>query len=394
MGRDMVYITDNYVSPTLGGIDRITYVMAELLHTSYGYQCYSVHALAAKEVLLEDAVFSNRHQWISKQEFISYIQQIGECIIVLQSPCALAKEVFEAKACLPKAKLVNVFHGTPGFETVPLKWNIIAYRLLHRIDWKWTLKQSVIQLGMMSFLKKYFAQKLQEKYARPYAAADKMVVLAQGIIQQYKSLAPTDEVQFEVIPNVLSFDDTSVQESKYRNKEVLVVARLDDWHKRISDVLKIWALVQKQEQYEDWTLRIVGDGIDRPFYEDYVRRHHIRNILFEGRQDPLKYYRQASVFMMTSACEGLPMTILEAQQNGCVPVVFDTFASLQDVVKDGRNGFIVSEGNFDQYVARLTQLMNDTALCKQMGENARIDCQRFAPLKVAEKWNQLFTKLA
>ena len=97
--------------------------------------------------------------------------------------------------------------------------------------------------------------------------------------------------------------------------------------------------------------------------------------------------------MMTSAFEGLPMTILEAQQNRCVPVVFDTFASLPDVVSNGRNGFVIPEGDVDQYVARLTQLMNDESLCKEMGENALIDCQRFAPQKVAEQWNSLFNEL-
>ena len=389
----LVYVTDNCVSPTLGGIDRISYVMAELLHTRYGYTCYSVHAWAAKDIPAKDTVFADIHRWINQEEFVSYIRGIGPCIIVVQSPCSVAKEVFEAKALLPDVRIVNVFHGTPGFEIVPLRWPVIMYRLLHGIDIKWTLKQMIIQSGMSILPKRIFAKMLLEKYARPYHAADKMVVLSDGIIKQYQSIAPTQDIPFAVIPNMLSFENPPIPNDKYKCKEVLVVARLDDWHKRISDALKIWKLIQTDRQYSDWQLRIVGDGVDRRFYEDYVRRHRIPNVRFEGRQPSLSYYQQASLFMMTSACEGLPMTILEAQQCGCVPVVFDTFASLPDVVADGRNGYIVPKGDVEQYVARMTALMQDELLRKEMGENARVDCQRFAPEKVAEQWHKLFTEL-
>lgn len=388
---NVVFVTDNCVNPTLGGIDRITYVVAEALHKDYGYTCYSVFAREKNECPERDEVFTDIHQWKSKNAFLEFVWQIGECVIVLQSPCTIAKEVLEAKALLPHVRLVNVFHGTPGFEAVPLDWSVVRYRLLHNIDRKWTFKQSVIQIGM-ALCPRLMTRMLRKKYARPYGVADKMVVLAQGIIDQYQTVAPGEREKFIVIPNILSFDDVDLPQMK-DNKEVLIVSRLDDWHKRILEAIKIWNLVQRKGGCEEWCLRIVGDGIDRPFYEEYVRKHAIQNIRFEGRQNSLAYYRKARLFMMTSACEGFPMTIMEAQQCGCVPVVFDTFASLKDVVTDGRNGFIVPEGNIEEYVARLTQLMNDESLCKEMAENAIKDCQRFAPDKVAEQWHKLFTEL-
>lgn len=387
---NLVYITDNCVNPTLGGIDRITYVMAEAMHKDYGYTCYSVFAREKNEWPDRDNVFAAIHRWENKEAFVSFMRQIGACIIVLQSPCTIAKEVLESKTVLPQVKLVNVFHGTPGFEVVPLDWSIIRYRLLHNIERKWTLKQSVIQIGM-ALCPRMMTQMLRKKYARPYGVADKMVMLAKGNIDQYQSIAPADKDKFVVIPNILSFDP--IEQNLSKAKEVLIVSRLDDWHKRILAALKIWALVQKSDSYRDWILRIVGDGVDRPFYEEYVRKHAIPNIVFEGRQKPLKYYLQAGIFMMTSACEGFPMTLVEAQQCGCVPIVFDTFASLPDVVTDGSNGFVVAEGDEEQYMSRLTQLMNDEALRKQMAKKGYSDSRRFAPSKVAAQWDKLFNEL-
>ena len=97
--------------------------------------------------------------------------------------------------------------------------------------------------------------------------------------------------------------------------------------------------------------------------------------------------------MMTSAFEGWGLTLTEAQQCGCVPIVFDTYASLPDIVTDGRNGFVIPEGDIDQYVARLTQLMRDEDLRNQMAKDAMMDCQRYTPQKVAEQWNNLFNEL-
>ena len=140
---NLVYITDNCVNPTLGGIDRITYVMAEAMHKDYGYTCYSVFAREKNEWPDRDNVFAAIHRWENKEAFVSFMRQIGACIIVLQSPCTIAKEVLESKTVLPQVKLVNVFHGTPGFEVVPLDWSIIRYRLLHNIERKWTLKPGI-----------------------------------------------------------------------------------------------------------------------------------------------------------------------------------------------------------------------------------------------------------
>lgn len=387
---NVVFVTDNCVNPTLGGIDRITYVVAAALHKDYGYSCFSVFAREKNECPERDKVFTDIHQWKSKNAFLEFVREIGDCVIVLQSPCTIAKGVLEAKSELNDVKLVNVFHATPGFEIISLDWSIIKYRLLHNIDRKATLKQSVIQV-VKALLPRNISRILQKKYSRPYGVADKMVVLSKGIIEQYQAIAPCKNIDFEVIPNILSFDQIQIPPKK--NKEVLIVARLDDWHKRIFDAIKIWEKVQADSSYQDWILKIVGDGIDRSFYEEYTKKHKIPNIRFEGQQMSLPYYQRAELFMMTSACEGFPMTLLEAQQNGCVPVVFDTFASLSDVVTDGRNGFVVPEGDKDEYVARLTQLMKDESLRKEMAENAIKDSQRFAPEKVVKQWHKLFTEL-
>lgn len=366
----LVYVTDSKVNPTAGGIARITYVMAEALRARFGHDVYFYHG---------------------EEDLVDFIRGIGNCTIIVQSPCKLARKVFECASALPSAKIINVFHGTPGFELVPLKGEIIRYRLIHNIERQWTFKQFMIQIGMSILPKKCFTHLLAKKYSLPYGKADKMVVLSRGIIDQYQSIAPGYKDHFVVIPNTLPFDHPELPLSK--EKEVLVVARLDDWHKRISEILKIWETIQQDIRFAEWTLRIVGDGVDRSYYEEYIHKHVVPNIVFEGQQNPLAYYQNASVFLMTSACEGLPMTILEAQQCGCVPVLYDSFASAKDIIASGENGILIENRDKEAYVAALKKLMTDEALRKKMSKACVKSSERFSVENVASQWNELFHQL-
>ena len=366
---NIVYVTDSEVNPNAGGIARITYVMAETLRTNFGHD-----------------VFFYRGQ----EDFVNFIRSIGSCIIIVQSPCKLAREVFESMPTLPSVRIINAFHGAPGFELVPLKREIIKYRLRHNIDCQWTLKQFMLQIGMSILPKKCFTHLLAKKYSLPYGKADKMVVLSRGIIDQYQSIAPGYKDHFVVIPNALSFDHPKLPA---KEKEVLVVARLDDWHKRISEILEIWKDVQQDKRFSDWTLHVVGDGIDKPYYEEYVQKYVVPHITFEGLQDPLTYYQKASVFLMTSISEGWGLTITEAQQCGCIPIAYDSFSSAKDIITSGENGILIENRDREAYVSALKKLMSDADLRKKMSEACVKSSERFSVENVAAQWNELFESL-
>lgn len=362
-------MTDSKVDPQAGGVARITYVMSEALR-SLGYDV-SVY--------------------YGQEDFVAYIHKIGKCVILVQSPCKFVQQVYASKDALPEVKIIHIFHGTPGFELVPLRWNIIKYHLCHNIERIWTLKQLCLQIGMAILPKKCFTHTLRKKYAQPYGKADKVVVLSPGLIEQYQSIAPGNKDSFMAIPNALSFDNVILPKAK--EKEVLVVARLEDWHKRISEILEIWEEVQKDKHYRDWTLLIVGDGVDRPFYDEFVQKKHIPNICFEGRQDSQPYYQRASLFLMTSACEGLPMTILEAQQCGCVPILYDSFASAKDIITDGENGVLIRNRNKAAYVEALKELMTNEELRTKMSKVCVKSSERFSVGAIVSQWQALIQSL-
>lgn len=83
------------------------------------------------------------------------------------------------------------------------------------------------------------------------------------------------------------------------------------------------------------------------------------------------------------------MTLVEAMQAGCVPVVMDTFAAVHDIIDDGVNGFIVPAEDIPAFRRATEVLMNDEALRSRMGTAAMEKVRRFDPDGIVSRWQTL-----
>jgi glycosyltransferase involved in cell wall biosynthesis len=166
---------------------------------------------------------------------------------------------------------------------------------------------------------------------------------------------------------------------------------MSESHKRVSLLVKTWKKIQATAKYKDWELSVVGDGPDLQATKDMA--DSLPRIRFYGLKEPKPYFLESSIFLMTSAREGFPMVLGEAQALGCVPVVFDSFASLHDIVKDGENGMIAPDGDMEAFVEKVCCLMDDADLRKNMMQKGQETVQRFAAESVARKWEALFLEV-
>src|SRR5207248_2157864 len=88
------------------------------------------------------------------------------------------------------------------------------------------------------------------------------------------------------------------------------------------------------------------------------------------RDDVGTVYAASDAVVLTSANEGTPVSVIEAQAAG-LPVVSTDVGGVRDVVGAGRSGFVVARGDDDALVDRMDRLANDPALCSRFGELGR-----------------------
>lgn len=223
------------------------------------------------------------------------------------------------------------------------------------------------------------------------ACADKMVLLSEGFKKVFfpAKLMPKKVI---AISNFLSKDliETGIEWNQ-KKKEVLFVGRLYNKQKRIDLLLQIWS---KIESYASgWMLNICGDGTDGAMLKQMKEDMGLKNVLFRGFVKPEDYYRQASIFCMTSAFEGFGLVLAESAAYGCVPMAFDSYEAASDLITDGENGKLIKPFDVDAYAQTLKELIENEDFRMRLGKNAKRDVGRFEPDRIMNQWEELFEKV-
>jgi glycosyltransferase involved in cell wall biosynthesis len=140
--------------------------------------------------------------------------------------------------------------------------------------------------------------------------------------------------------------------------------------KRAEDVLRAFALLRERDV--DACLCMVGDGPDHDRAEQLAGELGIvRDCLFTGYQEDIgAFFSAFDVFVLPSANEGTPVTAIEALASGC-PVVATRVGGVPDVVRDGKDGFLVEPGDVEGLAERLEQLAAVPELRARLGAAGR-----------------------
>ena len=142
-----------------------------------------------------------------------------------------------------------------------------------------------------------------------------------------------------------------------------------------------------------WKLQILGGGPDEDRLKKICRKKQLKSVEFLGFQPPAEYYKRAKAVCLTSLYEGTPMVITEAMQYGCVPMAYDTFSAVHDMIEDGKNGFVISPFDAEQYADRLVSLTSENTF-NHLSKCATQSLGKFDYQDIMNKWEQMFINLS
>jgi glycosyltransferase involved in cell wall biosynthesis len=150
---------------------------------------------------------------------------------------------------------------------------------------------------------------------------------------------------------------------------IIQVARLDYLKDHATALRTIARVVAKSPQTR---LVLVGDGPESTTIESQVRELKIDdNVRLLGtRSDVDRLLPGADVFLLTSASEGIPLTVIEAMAAG-LPVVGTDVGGMNEVVADNATGFLTPAKDDAALANRLLRLAGDPNLRQHMGAAGR-----------------------
>ena len=196
----------------------------------------------------------------------------------------------------------------------------------------------------------------------------------------------------EVIPNALSFfpDETSSCE----RKQAIAVGRLV-YEKGFDQLIEAWKKVYAK--YPEWELHIFGQGNQQEHLLEQIRNNGLESTvrIHKPSQDIYTQYKESSFMVFPSRfLDALPMVLIEAMSCGLPLVAFDAPCGPKDIIKEGKNGFLIQAGNRDELSERIIQMIGSDELRKKMGKTARDMSFYYSIDTIMEQWIRLFEKEA
>ena len=176
-----------------------------------------------------------------------------------------------------------------------------------------------------------------------------------------------------------------------KEKTILFVGRLQHG-KRVDLILNVWQKLYFE--FPDWDLKIIGDGPKFSEIKSLEKKLKLQNVNILGNSSKVEtHYSKASIFLSLSAFEGFPMVLTEAATFGVVPVVYNTFESVTDLIINDETGFIVPNLNEEILLSKLRILMTDDILRYNMATKGYNYIRKFKLDKIWVEWELLFKNL-
>lgn len=152
------------------------------------------------------------------------------------------------------------------------------------------------------------------------------------------------------------------------------------------------------DSYDDIRFVLVGGGSNYEKIRNQVQGDDNKKIIFTGKRNHVEEIVQlfdVGILLTNSKVhgEGISNSIIEYMALS-KPVIATTGGGTNEVVFDGRNGFLVNAGDVETIIHRIAQLKNDPELRRRMGQTGReMVEQQFEISKMAEKYIHLYRSL-
>ena len=344
----IAWITNNINQ--LGGIEKVICSLSSVFTTQFGYavEIFSINSF-------EDHFFFPLHESV----------QVHHCKL------GWREETFGRLVKLTRSILRNLdadvvltCHPTISYAVVLNKWNFKGKIIVTQHNTNDYFRKIKLRLNACLF-----------------CFADKFVVLTKKDQKGYAQMG----CNAEVIPNACY--NAAATSAHLKNKQILGVGRIE--HIKGFDRL-IDAFATISPKHPEWKLCICGNGTAQEALQRQAEQLNIsEKVIFPGAvKDMDSYYRNASVFALSSRNEGFPLVLVEAMSHG-LPVVSFEIPSVQDIFAEG-DCLIAPQGDMKKFTECLDLLLSDEELRTHLGQRSRELSNEYTPISIAKQWIRLF----
>lgn len=216
-----------------------------------------------------------------------------------------------------------------------------------------------------------------------------LVVMTDKAKENYQKWLNGNDTYTKVIkiPNAIN---STNKKATLDSNQIISVGRLEDV-KDFETLILVFSMCLAQNN--NLRLEIVGDGSKK---EELVNLCKSLNILdyvrFTGKLDSNQVEGEmlkSSLFLLTSKSESFSLVLVEASSLGIPCISFDIDVGPREIIKDGKNGFIIKDRNKELMKKKILEIMNSRDVRNEIGNNAKINAEKYYIENVVNEWKKI-----
>jgi len=224
----------------------------------------------------------------------------------------------------------------------------------------------------------YIGPELCKHYEFQLEKLDETVVLCHYDARQYHFPTKVIYNPLTLIPGKKSTGDS---------KKFLAVGRFSRLHKGFDLLIEGFRIFAEKE-YE-WTLDIVGEGVEEKSCKKLIKNYQLENRIhihpFTNKIQP--FYSDAQIYVLSSRWEGFGLVLVEAMAHG-LPVISSDLPTSKEIMGDFGMYFSVGDVNGMAKQMKLATQMD----WQEKSEQALQIASRFNIDTIINQWKQLINE--
>ena len=385
--KKICFFTDSIFS--IGGVQRVTAVIAGALAKDYDVTIVTFDKPEKKDLsLYQLADYPIEYQFVSYPDIRPTKNKLCKAYSYLYRKilpkCGMTSDLY-AHSSFPKERrnaLTKVLQEG-RFDVVIGVHAFLAMRLAtikkelgntKTIGWIHNSFYALLREGSP-----YLGTELKYHYGRQMQKLDEVVVLYQQDAKMYQKVF---RFRLSAIYNPLTLKPGLRSEGQ--QKKFLAVGRFSPKHKGFDLLIRGFELFAQKNK--EWQLDIVGDGPEKKLLVQMITESGLvgRIHLHPFTNGIQAYYSSASIYVLSSRWEGMPLVLVEAMSHG-LPIVSSDLPVCKEILGDF--GLFFKNGNIQELAQRLEDATHLD--WQKKSDEAIAIARRFDVNQIAEQWKQL-----
>ncbi|KRN19069.1 hypothetical protein IV79_GL001731 [Pediococcus claussenii] len=188
------------------------------------------------------------------------------------------------------------------------------------------------------------------------------------------------------------YNPLTIEATGYSNLETHNIAftgRIDIQQKGIDYLIDVASKLP-----DDWKITIAGDGREKAMndFEQLRRQKDVTDkITYLGRlkdAELQQHYLNASLFVMTSRWEGLPLVLGEAMSFG-LPIATMYSTGADEYLDGGKYGLLLDGHNVDEFIQKILPVLNDQGIREQFAKRSLERVRDFQMENIVDQWKSI-----